>query len=1499
MKYTLGLDLGTNSIGWALVGIDEENNPAKIINMGSRIIPMSQDIIDKFGQGVTESSTAERTSYRGVRRLRERSLLRRERLHRVLHILKFLPEHYDKSIGWDKADYKTFGKFKGNSEPKLAWKPSNNKHQFIFHTSYLEMIEEFKKNHQLNSSTAIPMDWTIFYLRKKALSQAITKEELAWIILQFNQKRGYYQLRGEDEEIASNKTIEYHPLKVVKVEKDETSKKPRYIITFENGWKHTYDSKTPIDNWLGQTKEFIVTTEFDDDGHVKTDKEGDEKRSFRIPKEDDWTLVKKKTEQDVERSNKTVGAYIFDHLLLDPQQKIKGGLVRTIERKFYKQELIAILEAQQKFHKELTDSILFNACANELYPNNHAHRENLINKGSLLTLFIQDILFYHRPLKSKKSLIDNCPFERRHFKKDGQTVIAPVKCIAKSNPLFQEIRLWQFIDNLKIIQREKMVGSTLTINQDVTTEFLTDAAKYTELFDWLTTQEKVTQKSLFKQFFKLKEDKVSKEFAYKWNYVEDREYPCYETRSALAKALKVTKDEEFLLNPDFEYQLWHLLYSVEDKIELTGAVLKFVEKNKLSQEAAENIFKIKPFKKDYGSYSEKAIKKLLPFMRIGKYWSEDSFDIKSLERINRIIDGEVDNSIEVRAREKLNNLRTINQFQGLSLWLASYAVYNRHSEVGEIIKWNTPEELNCFLIHEFKQHSMRNPIVEQIVLETLRTVKDIWSKYGKPSRIHVEMGRDLKNPAKTRSKISSTQSDNERTRMRIFKMLTLLKAEVNYTHINPYSSQMQDKLRLIEEGVMNQTDAMPDNIKDLFNTIAKENEPSRKELEKYMLWLDQNYLSPYTGKPIALSDLFTPKYEIEHVIPKKRFYDDSFSNKIICESEVNKLKDAQLAMEFIEKEGGQSVQIGSSYVKILTRDEYQNLVSSNYRKSFAKMNKLLATDVPSGFNERQLNDSRYISRTIVALLSNIVRDDNEAESTSKYILPTNGKITTVLKNDWGLNDIWSKLIQPRFERLNEMTATDDYGVHVKDQRGQRFQIRVPFDLQANFNKKRIDHRHHAMDALVIACATRAHVQYINNVNRTEQGDKNDKIHTNLQKKLCDAKNGNSYWFKKPWDSFTTDAYEAMQEIIVTHKQNLRVLNSTKNKTQHYNSDGVKALQPQTKGDHFAIRKPLHQETIYGQVTLRETKSVQLKLALNDWKSIVDKQLKNHIKGLIAQYGKFDAKTIHNYFKDRQFKLEGVDVKKVDVYLFNANMVATRKSIDESITLKQIEKITDSGIKKIMMNHLIKNENDLKAAFGVEGLAEMNKNIVALNDGKPHNPIYKVRMAEDLGNKFTLGTKANNATKYAVAAKGTNLYFGIYLNEKGERTFYSIPLEDTIGRLKQKQNPVPEINELGEKLVFQLSPNDLVYIPSSLEIENPTLFNPKDLTSVQISRIYKMVSCSGIECHFLPTTLAKVILKGKEFTSVNKSEKTIDNINIKRTCWKLKLNRLGEITDVIK
>ena len=66
------------------------------------------------------------------------------------------------------------------------------------------MLDAFKASHpESMSGRMIPADWTLYYLRKKALMQKISKEELAWILLNFNQKRGYYQLRGEEDEEGS------------------------------------------------------------------------------------------------------------------------------------------------------------------------------------------------------------------------------------------------------------------------------------------------------------------------------------------------------------------------------------------------------------------------------------------------------------------------------------------------------------------------------------------------------------------------------------------------------------------------------------------------------------------------------------------------------------------------------------------------------------------------------------------------------------------------------------------------------------------------------------------------------------------------------------------------------------------------------------------------------------------------------------------------------------------------------------------------------------------------------------------------------------------------------------------------------------------------------------------------------------------------------------------------------------------------------------------------
>ena len=318
MKRILGLDLGTNSIGWAVLlsSLDEngEIHLDRIEGAGSRIIPMDAAMLGDFDRGNSISQTAERTRLRGIRHLLERCLLRRERLHRVLDILGFLPLHYSQSLN-------RYGKIKEGEEPKLAWyKNVDGKNEFLFKDSFNEMLEDFRVIHPELVGKKVPYDWTIYYLRKKALIQKISKEELAWVLLNFNQKRGYYQLRGEEEETPTNKKIEYLALKVVSVEDtgEKRGKDIWYNVHLENGWIYRRTSSVPLD-WVGKTKEFIVTTDINEDGTPKTDKEGNVKRSFRSPKEDDWTLIKERTQSDIEKSGKTVGAYIYDSILQNPR----------------------------------------------------------------------------------------------------------------------------------------------------------------------------------------------------------------------------------------------------------------------------------------------------------------------------------------------------------------------------------------------------------------------------------------------------------------------------------------------------------------------------------------------------------------------------------------------------------------------------------------------------------------------------------------------------------------------------------------------------------------------------------------------------------------------------------------------------------------------------------------------------------------------------------------------------------------------------------------------------------------------------------------------------------------------------------------------------------------------------------------------------------------------------------------------------------------------------
>ena len=130
---------------------------------------------------------------------------------------------------------------------------------------------------------------------------------------------------------------------------------------------------------------------------------------------------------------------------------------------------------------------------------------------------------------------------------------------------------------------------------------------------------------------------------------------------------------------------------------------------------------------------------------------------------------------------------------------------------------------------------------------------------------------------------------------------------------------------------------------------------------------------------------------------------------------------------------------------------------------------------------------------------------------------------------------------------------------------------------------------------------------------------------------------------------------------------------------------------------------------------------------------------------------------------------------------------------------------------------------------------MNRHIISLNNGKHHQPILKVRVYEK-ADKFAIGQTGNKMKKFVEAADGTNLFFAVYESDN-KRIFATIPLVIAMNcqkasgknwvklldeRLRDKSSDIDlqqyqklEIPE-DAKLLFILSPNDLVYVPTQEE-----------------------------------------------------------------------------------
>ena len=736
MKKILGLDLGTNSIGWAVVNeAENETEQSSIIKIGVRVNPLTTDELGNFEKGKSITTNSDRTLKRSARRNLQRYKLRKEALIKILKNNNFISDDTILSEQGNKTTFETYS------------------------------------------------------LRAKAVEQEITLTEFARVLLMLNKKRGYKSSRkakstdeGQlidgmsvarelyDRDLTPGQFLLEQIYKGVKTEPDfyrsdlqsEFDKiwefqKQYYSELFTDELKEQLKGKNKGQTWTICQKAFNIEGESRTTKGVEQKIENYQWRADSLKEQmtlEQLTIVFQEINNQLNKSSnylgnisdrskelyfnhQTVGQYLYSKLSQDSHYSTKN---KVFYRQDYLDEFESLWESQKKYHKELTDE---------------------------LKKEIRDvIIFYQRPLKSQKGLLSICELEGREIEieKNGKkiTKIIGPRVSPKSSPIFQESKIWQILNNVQI------EGNVIpNVQQDLfgeATEFkygkrpLTQEEKQT-LFSELNIKEKLTSSQVL-QILEMKGN-------YKLNY---KEIEGNKTRASFFKAFqeiielsgheieftkkKAHKIEEELkeifvalgfsteilgfktdltkeeikdqqIEKQAYYKLWHLLYSFEGDSSKLGnekLIQKVMELCKMPKEYATIVSNI-TFPLDYSSLSTRATLKILPFLKQGLMYSD--------------------------ACEK-----------------AGY----KHSK-----KSLTKEEIENKILKDslsqLPKNSLRNPVVEKILNQMVNVVNSIIKEYGKPDEIRIELARELKKSAQERDELTKAVNSSKKDHEKIVSIL--------------------------------------------------------------------------------------------------------------------------------------------------------------------------------------------------------------------------------------------------------------------------------------------------------------------------------------------------------------------------------------------------------------------------------------------------------------------------------------------------------------------------------------------------------------------------------------------------------------------------------------------------------------------------------------------------------------------------------------------------------
>jgi CRISPR-associated endonuclease Csn1 len=320
-----------------------------------------------------------------------------------------------------------------------------------------------------------------------------------------------------------------------------------------------------------------------------------------------------------------------------------------------------------------------------------------------------------------------------------------------------------------------------------------------------------------------------------------------------------------------------------------------------------------------------------------------------------------------------------------------------------------------------------------------------------------------------------------------------------------------------------------------------------------------------------------------------------------------------------------------------------------------------ADKIPRDFIERQLQETRYISRTTGSLLRQVCRN----------VYFTSGNITARLRRLWGWDDVLMRLQINEYKAFNQ-TEWVEYRENGEIKKVERIK-----DWS-----KRDDHRHHAIDALTIACTQQKFIHRINSLSGTTEQDEitDQPLKLELGRR---ASRLEKYLIKhRPFDTATVQ--QATSQILVSFKSGKRVASKSVNRIK-------KGKQIIKEHKELIPRGFLHKDTVYGRI--KQFEEVALSTRFDRFDDIVKPQVKELILTHLSKFDN-DLKKAFNSKNLALFK-EQTGFDKVLVYRHEH---VVRYKLDTNFKAADIAYIVDKGVRSIVQAHLQAHGGNPKTAF---------------------------------------------------------------------------------------------------------------------------------------------------------------------------------------------------------